>query len=203
MTCSKPAGPDSPSSQQDGPPEDRRVALLERLATHADSHPERADVVAEFAQFVRANFDCAERWRAAGHLTGSAFVVSGDGQRAVLLHHRKLDRWLQPGGHADGELDLALVALREAREETGLTGLVVEAEIFDLDRHWIPQRGPEAGHWHYDVRFLVRAGPDERIAHNAESRAVRWRAIREIAHDPGIDESVARLARYWLERQRR
>ena len=99
------------------------------------------------------------RDRLSGHFTGSAWVVSADGRRTLLTHHRKLDRWLQPGGHADGDRDLARVALREAQEETGVHGLHLEdGAIFDLDRHWIPERGAVPGHWHFDVRYVVQAG---------------------------------------------
>jgi 8-oxo-dGTP pyrophosphatase MutT (NUDIX family) len=93
----------------------------------------------------------------AGHFTASCWLVSADGQRLLLTHHRKLQRWLQLGGHADGDRDLAQVALKEAEEESGLSGLVLEdPAIFDLDKHWIPERKDVPGHWHYDVRFVIR-----------------------------------------------
>lgn len=130
-----------------------------------------------------------------GHFTGSALVLSADGERTLLCHHRKLGRWLQPGGHADGDRDLRSVALREAREETGLPGLTVEPSILDLDRHWIPARGAEPGHWHYDVRFLVRAGPDEAFVVSPESNALAWWPLARVLADPAIDPSLQRMAR--------
>ena len=131
--------------------------------------------------------------------TGSAWLVSGDGQRVLLTHHRKLDRWLQLGGHADGDADLAAVALREAEEESGLRGLSLESPaIFDLDRHWIPARGEVAGHWHYDVRYVVRAGADERFKVSAESLALAWRPVAGIHADPAADGSLRRMAGKWL-----
>ena len=135
-----------------------------------------------------------------GHFTGSAFLVSADGRRAALMHHRKLDRWLQPGGHADGDRDLRRVALREATEETGLTGLTVAPAIFDLDRHWIPGRPGEPGHWHYDVRFVVRAGADEALRGNAESKALAWRDIATMVMATDTDASIRRMAARWLAR---
>ena len=165
--------------------------------------PAAADAAtrALFMEFARRHADCCERTCVPGHFTGSAWLVSADSERALLLHHRKLDRWLQPGGHADGEGDLASVALREAEEETGLAGLRVEGGVFDLDRHLIPARGAEPEHFHYDVRFVVRAGADEAFTVSDESHALRWVPMREIAADAHVDESVRRMATKWLERQ--
>lgn len=145
--------------------------------------------------FLRSNLD--------GHFTGSAWLVSANGLRVLLTHHRKLDRWLQLGGHADGDRDLARVALREAEEESGLTDLDVESEIFDLDRHWIPERAEVPGHWHYDVRFVVQARGSEDFVVSGESHALAWRDIAAIAVDSTADESLRRMAGRWLERQRR
>jgi len=96
----------------------------------------------------------------------------------VLLHHRKLDRWLQPGGHADGDPDVRAVAWREAREETGLASLVPATEaVYDVDVHDILTRGAEPAHKHYDVRFAFFADRDETPPGNLESHAVRWSTL--------------------------
>ena len=144
-------------------------------------------------------FDPFARERLAGHFTASAWLVSADGTRALLTHHRKLDRWLQPGGHADGDRDLARVALKEAEEESGLRGLRLEPALFDLDRHWIPEHKGVPAHWHYDARFVVRAGGDEAFVVGEESHALAWRAIDGIARDETADASVRRMARKWLD----
>ena len=180
-------------------------AYFPRLANALDDylarHPDEGDVVADFEQFLASNASVFERHHAAGHFTGSAWLVSADGERVLLTHHRKLRRWLQLGGHADGDANLARVALREAGEESGLDGLVVESAIFDLDAHRIPARGEEAEHWHYDVRHVVRATGDEDFAISAESLALAWMPVREIAIDPQADASLRRMARKWLQRQ--
>lgn len=176
----------------------RQVVDLLGSLTGVPGHDD--DVVRQFAAFAEAHGDCCERSQLSGHFTGSAWLVSADGRRALLMHHRKLDRWLQPGGHADGNLDLAQVALREAEEETGLTGLVVEPAVFDLDRHGIPARGAEPEHWHYDVRFVVRASNNEAFVLNEESHALAWRDVAVIAGDTSLDPSLRRLAARWMDR---
>ncbi len=144
--------------------------------------------------------DPFQRERLEGHFTGGAWLVDRRGERVLLTHHRKLGRWLQLGGHADGDRDLAAVALREAEEESGLAGLRVEPELFDLDRHWIPERGDVPGHWHYDLRYVVWAGEDEEFVVSEESLALAWREVHSLLEDAQADESMRRLARKWLAR---
>lgn len=155
-------------------------------------------MVDRFVTFLHSHADVFHRRHGVGHFTGSAWLVSADGARVLLMHHRKLGRWLQPGGHADGDADLARVALREAGEETGVTDLRVEGGIFDLDRHRIPARGDEPEHWHYDVRYVVRAGGDERFVANDEALGLAWRAVEQVAADAALDDSLRRMARKWL-----
>ena len=179
------------------------ATLRQALQDYAQHVPAHAALAAEFMQLLdEAGPDPFLRERLAGHYTGSAWLVSGDGRRVLLTHHRKLQRWLQLGGHADGDRDLAAVALREAEEESGLGGLqLASAAIFDLDRHWIPERGEVPGHWHYDARYVIRAGADERFVVSAESLELAWRDIAEIADDAQADESLRRMATRWLQRQ--
>lgn len=178
------------------------VALRQQLQAHAQACPAQAALVAEFVGLLDEGLLAFQRERLAGHFTGSAWLVSADGQRALLMHHRKLGRWLQPGGHADGDSDLAAVALKEAQEESGLPSLrVQDGNIFDLDRHWIPARGEVPGHWHYDVRYVVRNVGGEVFVLNPESLALAWREVAAIAEDPASDASLARMARRWLEYQ--
>lgn len=175
-------------------------ALREALAAYARRWPTESEVVAQFAELLREAGAGFERSRLAGHFTGSAWLVDRDGCRVLLTHHRKLQRWLQLGGHADGDRDLARVALREAEEESGLDGLIVEHELFDVDRHWIPQRGDVPGHWHYDARYVVRAGEHEAFVVGEESLDLAWREIDGLVDDPQADESLRRMARKWLAR---
>lgn len=147
--------------------------------------------------FAAAHPDALLRTCAPGHFTGSALVVDPTTGRLLVLHHTKLQRWLQPGGHADGDANLAAVALREAAEETGIDGLRVALPAIDLDIHLVsPPREP--AHHHYDVRFLVLAPPGARVSGNHESTALRWVALDELA-GLGCDPGLVRMARTGLD----
>jgi len=170
------------------------------LAEHGAACPGQAPEAALFREFLASSPAVFERRHPPGHFTGSAWLVSADGARVLLTHHRKLGRWLQLGGHADGDGDLARVALREAEEESGLGALVLEPAPFDLDRHAIPARGAEPEHWHYDVRYVVRATASEAFVVGEESLDLAWVDIAAIAADPAMDDSLRRMAARWLER---
>lgn len=177
------------------------AALAAGLARYRRQWPGEAGVVALFEALLAEGAHGFARERGAGHFTASAWLVSGDGSRVLLTHHRKLGRWLQLGGHADGDPDLARAALREAREESGLGGLVPEPGIFDLDRHRIPEHDGVPAHWHYDVRYVVRAGGGEEFTVSDESHALAWRPVADLPEEPGLDGSVRRMAGKWLARQ--
>jgi 8-oxo-dGTP pyrophosphatase MutT (NUDIX family) len=176
---------------------DPRETLLGKLRAHAARglDAQEAAMAAEMIRFVEENPQCAERSLAVGHLTGSAWIVDAARKRTLLTHHRKLEIWVQLGGHADGDLDIAGVAMREALEESGLTRLrLVDTAIFDVDRHWIPERKGEPGHWHYDVRFMIEADEAEPLVISSESKDLRWVEIARMS-DFSTEESMLRMAR--------
>ncbi len=161
-----------------------RQELLGLLARHRTRFMEEAAYIERTRAFVQAHPDCfhCDLWP--GHVTGSAWVVSPDRRRVLLLHHAKHDQWFQPGGHADGDADILRVALREVSEETGLAPAhirLVDAAVFDLDIHAIPasRRGP--AHEHFDIRFLVEMDDDLPIPGSDESHEVRWAPLHQVS----------------------
>jgi 8-oxo-dGTP pyrophosphatase MutT (NUDIX family) len=172
--------------------------LLGRLRGHVPADEKETRDLAEILRFLSHHPDPFDRRNPGGHLTGSAIVVSATGDRVLLLHHRKLRRWLQPGGHAEpGERDGAVVALREAQEETGIAGLALHPSAprpLDVDVHPIPARGPEPAHRHLDLRYLVVAPPTASLRRRAaEARALRWFRWEDLATldlDPGLRRAL-------------
>lgn len=171
-------------------------AILQQLRDHAAQPLEahEAAMVADTIRFVEEHPDCLVRSCLTGHLTGSAWIVDPTRTRTLLTHHRKLDKWLQPGGHADGEADLLGVARREAREECGVNVRPVATTVFDIDRHEIPARGDVPAHYHYDFRFMLEADPAEPLVVTEESHDLAWVDIAKVpALNP--EESMARMVR--------
>ena len=172
-----------------------RQPLLDQLADYAAKHPDEAETVTRFIDFVRREGDCFERSLAIGHVTGSAWIVNADGTQVLLTHHRKLDRWLQLGGHADGDTDVFAVALKEAREESGLSDFEAVGDgIFDLDIHPIPARKSDPEHLHYDVRYLLRATGATDYIVSDESHDLRWVPLEDV---PSLttEDSMTRMVR--------
>jgi len=130
----------------------------------------------------------------AGHLTASALVIDARGERALLTFHKKLGRWLQLGGHCDGDANLAGAALREAREESGIEDLAIDPDPIDVDIHVIPARPGEPEHLHLDTRFRVFAAPGAREVISEESLDLAWFTRAEVER-LATDDSVRRLFR--------
>ena len=180
------------------PPPARWAALDEALRAHACADAKETSDVELIRRFLRAFPDDAHlRARLEGHLTGSGFVLDAAKERVLLLHHRRLDRWLQPGGHGEGETDPRLTALREVEEETGLAAADLkpfpDEKILDVDVHSIPARPGEPEHLHLDLRygFIAREGAEPRVSE--ESKALRWVPLH--APLPDGDASMKRALR--------
>ena len=172
--------------------------MLSRLLDNYSTHWDEPEMVDRFRTLVTDEPRCADRDCFPAHLTGSALVVTPNFSKVLLTHHRKLNKWLQLGGHADGSFDLAETALRETQEESGLTDVKIHSwlknddrPIFDLDAHWIPH-GKEPGHWHYDVRYVVVAEEPHKLVISEESIDLKWFTLDE-ARVLCQDTSIIRL----------
>jgi 8-oxo-dGTP pyrophosphatase MutT (NUDIX family) len=169
--------------------------LLDEVRVYRPFDGRERTMQARLVAFLQAHgLRAFDRALTPGHVTASAWIVDPDRTQAVLLHHRKLERWLQLGGHVDGDPDVRRAALREAREESGLRTLrLIDDEIYDIDVHRIPARAAEPEHDHYDLRFALEADPREPLVRNEESHDVRWIALSDL-ESFAIDDSVRRLA---------
>ncbi len=177
-----------------------RRPLLEAIADYGQRYPEEHACVRRFAAFVQTHSNCFSRTLLPGHVTGSAWVVDAEGQMTLLTHHRKLDIWVQLGGHSDDDPDSSAVALREAREESGLDELALAGgRIFDLDIHSIPARGSEPAHEHFDVRYVVLAAVNTRFRVSAESKALAWVSVDDL-DSLTREASMLRMRDKWLRR---
>jgi 8-oxo-dGTP pyrophosphatase MutT (NUDIX family) len=161
-------------------------------------------MIGRIRTLVRNHPDCFERTCLPGHITGSAWIVSEDRQRHLLTHHRKLNRWLQPGGHADGDPEPHRVALREAQEESGLSDFTfIETNgmllPLDVDVHLIPSRTSDPEHEHHDLRYLLIASGNQSVRVSDESHDVRW-FTRDGLLAVTEEESVLRMLRKALDR---
>ena len=185
-----------------------RADLLQLLDRYHDRHPDEVATIDRIRTLLNDFDRCFHRDCFPGHITSSAWIVSRETRAALLTHHRKLGRWLQLGGHADGETDVLVSAIREAEEESGMRDFQVlpgagVCEILDVDVHDIPARGDEPLHQHHDIRFLFEVSDQQPILFQAsESKEVRWFSAEEIAADFN-EESLVRMARKavdWLSR---
>ncbi|MEX0941112.1 MAG: NUDIX hydrolase [Pseudomonadales bacterium] len=166
------------------------LALIDR---YEQQFPDEHEEVRRIRAFVQSHEDCFERSLAPGHVTGSAWLLDDNRERVLLTHHRKLDIWVQLGGHADGEANISLVARKEAQEESGLKDLeLLSDQIFDIDIHAIPERGAEPSHYHYDCRFLFRAAGAQDYVVSDESHDLAWIPLDKVC-DYTTEASIMRM----------
>jgi len=154
-----------------------RQQLLSLLKVYKTRFMEEAGFVSRAIRFIEAHEDCFYRELRPIHVTGSTWVVNARRDRVLLLHHRKLNQWFQPGGHADGDADILRVALKEAEEETGLDASsirLVDEAIFDVDIHRIAANAVDSQHDHIDIRFLVEVDDTLVVPGNDESHEIMW-----------------------------
>jgi 8-oxo-dGTP pyrophosphatase MutT (NUDIX family) len=175
-----------------------RADLIRFFSDYKSTYAEESGFISDFLDLLQAP-DCYERTHLPGHITGSAWIVTPERDYVLLVHHAKLNRWLQPGGHADGDENVLRVAWREAEEETGLKNFKILSKLpFDVDIHVIPERKDFPAHHHYDVRFLMEASREEQIVVSEESHDVKWIPLSELERyttEPSVLRMKAKLLR--------
>lgn len=176
----------------------KRALLQKLLEEYNPVYPEEKVYKEQMLTFMQHHPDCFERSLEIGHFTASSWLVNNDNSKALLTLHAKLNKWLQLGGHADGDHDLLAVSIKEAQEESGILNIVpISDKIFDISIHLIPAISKEKAHYHYDVRFLLQAVSDEPFIKNHESNELRW--ISKNKEDLPTDNwAVVRMFDKWI-----
>ncbi|HLC07057.1 MAG TPA: NUDIX hydrolase [Candidatus Babeliales bacterium] len=175
-------------------------SLQHLLANYLPTDPAEQEYKTTILAFLDQYPNAFERSLDVGHITASAWLVNKDNTKALLTHHRKLDMWVQLGGHCDGNTDPLAVATKEAQEESGIMGVQpVSCDIFDIDIHLIPENKKEKAHYHYDVRFLLQVVGDEEAITSDESHALAW-IDKNRDNLPTNERSVVRMFDKWLDR---
>jgi len=167
--------------------------LLNLLSEYNTLDIDEANMLSETISFVETHTNCFERTLTIGHITASAWITDEKQELALLCHHKKLNKWLQLGGHCDGNSNVKEVALKEAQEESGLQNFQFKTEaIFDIDIHKIPQHKNVAEHLHYDIRFWLLANAELSLIVSSESKDLKWIPIEEI-HQYNNERSIIRM----------
>lgn len=176
-----------------------RDHLRNLLGQYSPQDPNEIFYKTQMLDFLERHHDCFDRSCSPGHFTGSCWLLNQDGSQVLLMHHKKLNIWVQPGGHCDGDTDVLRVAIKEAQEESGMEHITPLSEtIFDIDIHQIPERPGEPAHNHYDVRFLLQLTSDEQPIQNNESNALQWFDKNESTLPKDCEETLKRMFRKWI-----
>ena len=172
--------------------------LLTELTNYQPANELEQKHYQKVIDFLKTNQNQFRRENLAGHIVGGAFLLSPDFKKVLFTHHEEYNRWLQLGGHADGEENILNVALREAEEESGISGIKPFNEnIFDVDAHFIPknERKNEPEHYHYEIRYVLVA-PTTDYSISNESNALKWFSVEEMEEYQWGD-SISRMVKKW------
>lgn len=175
-----------------------RDPLITLLSSYTPQDPEEQLAKIRMLDFIKTYATCFERSLLVGHITASAWLLNKDLSKVLLMHHAKLDLWVQLGGHCDGNPNPLQVAVKEAQEESGIQTIQpLSDQIFDIDIHLIPATKKEPEHYHYDVRFLLGVTSDENYVQNEESKALRW-ISKDPSELPTHARSIMRMFEKWV-----
>jgi len=170
------------------------LSLKDLLKQYSTNEKQEAKMLVETINFVETYpGNCFKRTLTIGHITASAWITNETHDLALLCHHKKLNKWLQLGGHCDGNTNVYEVALKEAQEESGLQNFNFKNKaIFDVDIHQIPKHKDVEAHLHYDIRFWLIADAKSPLIISSESKDLKWLPIDEI-HQYNNERSIIRM----------
>ena len=178
---------------------DTLAQMMAMLEAHQPADEKEAHDIELIQQMIQAHPNIMNMNCEVGHLTASSVIVDDNSHKTLLHFHKRLNRWLQVGGHGDYETDFSIVALREAQEETGLPDLSFLSNNspivpIDYDVHTIPQNGDFPEHLHLDFRYvLTTSQPDQLSPEDGESAQFKWLTFDEALSLGDIDYSLKRL----------
>ncbi len=168
--------------------------LLHNYQGYEEEQPYKKQII----HFIEENSLCFERSLEIGHITASGWLVNHDNSQVLLMHHAKLDMWVQLGGHCDGNSNVLEVAIKEAQEESGILAIEpISNQIFDIDVHLVPTHKNIPAHYHYDIRFLLRVTENVSIQQNHESKALAWFG-KDKDKLPILEKSITRMFAKWI-----
>lgn len=174
--------------------------LLDAVRDYANRYPRERDVQ-RVSEFLQREDNLFGRDSKVGHLTCSAWVVDPGRTLAVLVYHRRLNRWIQPGGHIEPFETPAEGALREAEEESGILGLkLLDTKIFHISIMNFPEGKDGPGHLHFDLRYLIQAPKEASLYASEEVGGVKWVSLNQLEQysDEGTILVMAEKTANWL-----
>ena len=166
--------------------------IVNQINDFNSSNIEEEGFVIQILDFIEKHKENIGRENPDGHLTASAWILNESKSKVLLIHHKKLNRWLQPGGHIEVEdSSMANAALREALEETNLKSIqFLNKSIYDIDVHLIPARKTEKEHYHLDFRFIFIADEKEIAQHSDEVKDMKWVELSTLID---VENSILRM----------
>lgn len=172
-----------------------KETIIGELDVYKNVYALESDNVDTLINFIENNSIYLGSSNPDGHVTSSAWIINKQRTRVLLTEHKKLNKWLQLGGHTEENESVYESSYREGIEESGLSMLTqVNRSIYDIDIHTIPKRNEKKEHIHYDIRYLFEANDTDEIIVSDESHDVRWIDVRDIERYTN-EESVLRMVR--------
>ena len=172
-----------------------RKNLIEELKSYSGTEAE-TNFIPRFLELLKSDRCFYRDHFEPGHITGSAILINQTVDKILMNYHTSLNRWLNFGGHCDGEEDVFNVAIRETMEESGLTEFKpVGADVVDIDIHPIPAnpKKGEPAHEHFDIRYIMQMTADQKPILSHESLKLQWMTFDEALSHIKLGDRLRRL----------